>query len=163
MGLVRGAGDRRSSASVVPCSDAKTLVPSSLNVQKRSDVGRKRSETETFQSVVSRSITSLNVSIERRRTSSAPLILQAYLVSFPRIGRSHIVARRCGEPHRSHFSRMVSTCWTPVHAQSLWCCEPFRPFFLGCKHLQDVRVATGVEWRGWWVSDLVDDVIGDFN
>ena len=33
----------------------------------------------------------------------------------------------------------------------------------GSEHLHDVSVTTGVDWRGWWVSGVGDDVTGDFN
>ena len=130
MGLVRGEGDRRSSAGVVPCSDAKTLVPSSLNVQKRNDVGRKRSETETFQSVVSRSITSLNVSIEEEdelRTLDPPSLSGILSKDWQRAtslleGAASLIAP-------TSLARFPRVGWTPVHSQSLWCCEPFRPSF----------------------------------
>ena len=114
--------------------------------------------------MVSRSITSLNVSIEeedelrtpdppslsgilsqdwQRATSllegAASLIAPISLAWFPRVGHLFIRSLYGVATHSAHLC------------------------FSRCEHLQDVRVATGVEWGGWWVSDLVDDVFGDFN
>ena len=111
--------------------------------------------------MVSRSITSLNVSIEEEdelRTPDPPslsgILSQDWqratsllegaasltsLARFPRVG--HMFIR--------------SLCGVANHSAHL--------FFSRCEHLQGVSVTTGVEWRGWWVSDLVDDVTGDLN